>query len=136
MHATAQPRRHPRRRFGPRPHAPVRWGLLKGRGERGALPCGEEPCSPRVMVTAVLKPRGPSLVVAPDNGAEPADRVARDRGHLRGGQALRQQPDDLPVTAHDGIFGLAIPDLQLVNSEMCLDRQSFWHAIIIHEDLV
>jgi hypothetical protein len=87
-------------------------------------------------VAAGLQPRGPALGVAPGKGAEPVDRVARDRGDWRGGQALRQQPDDRPMAARPGIVGPAIVCCQCITTEMGVDRKSCWHVIMIHEDLV
>jgi hypothetical protein len=87
-------------------------------------------------VAAVLHPRGSALVGPPSERANPVGRVAGAPGDLRGGPPLRQQPDDLPMTARHGIFGSAIVCCQFINTEMCLDRQSFWHVSIIHKDLI
>ena len=77
-----------------------------------------------------------ALVIAPHQRANPVDGVAGDDRHLLRGQALRQEPDNLPVAARHGVSRAAIPHRQVVDRDMGSDRESFWHARIIHQDLV
>jgi hypothetical protein len=77
-----------------------------------------------------------ALVIPPHQRAKPVDGVAGADRHLLRGQALRQEPDHLPVAARHGGSRAAIPPRQVVASDMGLDRASFWHARIIHQDLV
>jgi hypothetical protein len=84
----------------------------------------------------VPKARGAILVVTLCHHAEPFDAVACAGRDLFRGLPLSQEPDHLPVTARDRLFGRAIAALQIVNREMGLNRKSFRHTPIIHEDLV
>ena len=61
------------------------------------------------------------LVVAPGQGVDPVNGIARGHGDLRAGQFLRQQPSDLPVATRHGIFGPAVASRQLVKCEVRLD---------------
>ena len=121
--------------FGP-VHTPPSGGGCVRAGERGTLGRGEEPPGPRVAAATVVHPCRPLLGIASGQEADPGDRVARDRGDWRGGPSVRQQPDNLPMAARHGLLGPAIGCGQCVNPKRCVDCKSFWHAIIIHEDLV
>ena len=72
-------------------------------------------------MTPVAQARWSVLVIALGHSAHSVGRVASDRGHPFRGQALGQQPDHLPVAAHDRVFSGAIASLQFVNREIWLN---------------
>jgi hypothetical protein len=77
-----------------------------------------------------------ALVIASGTRADPVDGVTSDAGHLLGGQPLGEEPNDLSMAPRHGLFRLAIACRQLMEREVCLNRESFWHAHIIHQDSV
>jgi hypothetical protein len=127
---------HPRRHSGAGPAAAIGRGMVQGLGQLSPLGCRQQSCSSRVVMTSVPKPCGTMLVVALGERADPVGRVAGDGGHPFRGQALGQQPDDLPMAARHRLFGGAIAMLQCVKREVWLNGKSFWHVRIIHPDLV
>lgn len=75
-------------------------------------------------------------IVAVGNRADPREGVARHTSDLLGGQPLGQEPEDLPLTACDGIGGLPIALFQISYREVFSERKAFWHTSSIYQDLV
>src|SRR6478672_9201040 len=107
MHA--QPCRH-------RPPAPVvtgRMRLGKGSAQSGVVLLGQQGMTRSPVTALVAHTVGSSPVVAARDLADPVGGVA---GHTRdggGSQSTCQEPEELPMTAFDGVMGLAIARMQL-----------------------
>src|SRR5215831_15243290 len=74
-----------------------------------------------------------SRVVAARDLANPIGGIA---GHMRDGgrgESTRQEPEEVPSTAFDGVMGLAIPLMQLVVSQVGMEVDVSWHAPVLQQ---
>lgn len=73
-------------------------------------------------MTPITQSLGAILIVALDEGTYLCVTVASHVGYVLGRYSLRDQPDDLPVSTCQPVFGLAIAHFYLFK------RQMFYHA--------
>jgi hypothetical protein len=89
-----------------------------GFGERLAQRCllllGEQrlTCSPRTALVAHAV--GSSRVVATRDLADPVGGISGEAGNGFGGEATRQEPEEVPAAALDWILGSAVPSSQFI----------------------
>jgi hypothetical protein len=89
-----------------------------------------------MLVSAVYQRGHAGLVITPHDRAHPRRAVARDPRHFGGGLTAGEQPQDVIVAAFHRIARPAIPPTEFVNTEMWGNLNSFWHMIIMPQDLV
>jgi hypothetical protein len=78
--------------------------------------------------TLVFDPVWSKRVVAARNLADPVGRIAREVGNGFGGEAACQQPQELPVTALDRIWGLAVPNTEFICAQVGFEVNGSRHA--------
>jgi hypothetical protein len=135
-HAPPEARAHPSGHLRPTPASPIRARPVQGLGEVRLLLLGQQPALPRIAMPPVADAGRPLPIVAMDQFAHPAHRVARQRRDLLAGVPASHQPDDLPLAPLHARAGLAVVALQLVDTQRPLDVQSLVHTSILHPDLV
>jgi hypothetical protein len=89
-----------------------------------------------MLVAAVYQRGHAGLVIAPHDRAHPRRAVARAPSHFGGGLTAGDQPQDVIVAAFRRIACSAITPPEFVNTEMWGNLNSFWHMIIMPQDLV
>jgi hypothetical protein len=77
-----------------------------------------------------------SFIVAMGDGADSTQDIASVFDDLLRRFALCQQPDDLPMTAGNRIFRFVILLLDLFETQMRFDRQTFLHDTSIQQEMV
>ncbi len=50
-----------------------------------------------------------------------------------GGEATRQEPEEVPATAFDHVVGLAVPLVQLVVSQIRMEMDAFGHVAVLQQ---
>jgi hypothetical protein len=128
---------------GPQLHVIARMGLLHGL-HYGRRLCLWASAAARVARWAADKsPLAPvahmqraALLITSGKGVGPVDGVTSDAGRLLGDQPLGEEPNDVPMAPRHGLFRLTIACRQRSEREVGLNRESFWHAHIIRQELV
>jgi hypothetical protein len=87
-------------------------------------------------MTPVAQSLRTSFVVAMGDGTDPIQAISGVFDDLLRGFALRQQPHDLPVASRNRIFRFVVMVLDLFETQMRFDRQTFLHDISIQQEMV
>jgi hypothetical protein len=95
---------------------------------------GEQRMTRSPMTTLVAHSVGSSLVVAARDPADPIGGVAPHPRNGGSGQPTRQQPEEVPAAALDGIVGLAIALIQFVLGQIRMEADAFWHAPVLQQN--
>jgi len=87
---------------------------------------------PAMIDEAVL----PLVVEAARNLPDPVRGVARHLGDCVGRVALRQEPEELPVTALHPLTGAAVALLEFVYTQVRRKLDASCHASILHQHVI
>ena len=118
MHRVPEVVGHPLCNLGATPDAAIWGGTFKERGKLGLQGRTEQRGAAGVGMAPVAERRWTTIVVAVGEGTDPGQRVASGGSDLCRRCGLGKEPDDLPVTAGDGIGRLSIPHMQFVHRKM------------------
>src|SRR6185437_6801011 len=124
---------------GHRPSAPMvtgGMGLGQGGAQSGIGLLAQQRMTHSRVPALVAHAVGSNRVIAARDLANPIRRVA---GHTRdgsGSQSTRQEPEEVPTTALDGVMGLAIPLMQFEVGQIWLEADASWHAPVLQQSRV
>jgi hypothetical protein len=136
MHRPAQRCRHPGRHVGASPEPAIQGLPVKRRREGLTRRGRQQPWLTRIALAEVTQACGAVLVVTRRHRAYPLDAVTRAGRTLCSAPPVSEEPDDLPGAAHHRRLSSTIAALHILKRERGLNRESFGHAPIIHEDFV
>jgi hypothetical protein len=118
--------------LAPIPQPAVGWWRVQCRveiGERGGI---EQRCATGIGVPAITDTGSAAGVVALDESAHPAGRVAGGSADTRGRLPLTDEPEDLPVGAGDGIMSLTVEAAQLLGRVVRREPQLLRHNAALY----